>query len=188
MTGRGGLLQKKAYFFLFLLLLLASLLLLDGALAHRALLKQKEAHTASGGPVVSAGFNGTASAAPIGDGRVYWGDISFVLCNAPEKEGRVEQVRLRKLRDGEEVSSRSVYAPWRALYDTLRNAPGEVACDPKVLAVLSPGSQLDYWIEVRMSDGTVYQHHAVRLDRDDMKCNLGTEIYNARGEARPARE
>lgn len=179
--------QKKVYFFLLLSVVLAFLLLIDGELRYKEILEWGETHAESDGPVVSSGFNGSGSITPVGDSRFYWGDISFALCNVPEEQGRVEQVVLRKIRDGKEVSSRTVYAPWHNIYYTLRNSSGGVVCDPKIFAVISPGSQVDYWIEARMSDGTVYQHYAVRLYRDDMKCNIDTEIYNAQGERQGTR-
>lgn len=179
-------LRKTCFYGLTLFLGLILFATISGELRYRELLEWEEAYEEADTPVVSSGFNGTISDAPIGEGTVCHGSISFVLCNVPEEEGQVRRVTLHKYLEGEEVSSRTIYAPWYNIMYTLRNCAGGITCHPHVFGVVPPGSEIAYWIETVMTDGTVYRNFAFRLDGNaweiEENCNMGTEIYNAQGE------
>lgn len=161
------------------LLLLATM---NGELRYRELLEWERAYEEANTTVVSSGFNGSTNR--IREWKLCRGSISFVLCNLPEEEGVVRKVTLHKYLDGEEVSSRVIYTPWYNIMYTLRNHTGGITCHTPILSMVRQGSEIEYWIEAVVSDGTIYRNYAFRLDAEanDIEGNLCTEVYNGQRE------
>ena len=181
MGKKKGNVFRGVLLFLGLLLLLASI---NAEIRYQERLKFEETHGRTDTPIVSSAFNGTTYR--VGEWMLFRGNISFLLSNLPEEEGAVKRVVLYKYQEGEEVSCRTIYAPWHNIVYALRNPAGGVTCRPTVLGAVRQESEIEYWIDVMMSDGTVYRTYAVQLDAKENEIgvnnNIYTEVYNSQGE------
>lgn len=167
--------------FLGLLLLFASI---NAEIRYQERLKCEETYGRMDTPIVSSGFNGTTYR--VGEWMFFQGNISFIISNLPEEEGAVKRVALCKYQEGKDVFCRTIYAPWHNIVYALRNRVGGVTCQANVLGAVHQESEIEYWIDVMMSDGTVYRNYAVQLDAKEHEIgvnnNIYTEVYHSQGE------